>query len=523
MTTTMLHDLLTGSAGRCPNAQAVLGPGDTGISFRELDVASDALRDWLLHAGVRPGDRVGIYLPKSVDAVIAVFGILKAGAAYVPVDIEGPVARNAFVLCDCSVRAVIVEERLSGPLQQETDRLGKQAPALLSVDGRHGRPALARRIRELQGPRAVPTSATVISQPDDLAYILYTSGSTGRPKGVMLSHRNAISFIEWCSETFLPDDHDRFASHAPFHFDLSVLDVFLAIKHGACLVLIADETRKNPAALATRLAGARVSVLYATPTVLTLLTQFGRLERHDRTSLRLVLFAGEVFPIKHLRALKKALPAARYFNLYGPTETNVCMFHEVPKNIPQTRTEPVPIGHCCPHLKARVLDENGSDVPGGTPGELYIAGPQVMLGYWDRPELNRRAFLQDNCATRWYRTGDVVVRDGDDQYRFLGRRDRMVKRRGYRVELGEIESGLYLHPSIKEVAVVATGGDDEPIRITAFVSCGAGPRLSVIELKAFCANTLPAYLAPDRFVLVGRLPTTSTSKTDYQALKGTLS
>lgn len=514
---TTLHGLLTASARRRPSARAVLGPGGGETTFEELDVRSDRLRDRLVHAGVGRGDRVGVYLTKSVDAVVAIFGILKAGAAYVPVDVEGPIARNAFVLCDCSVGVVIVNERFAGPLERETGRLGNEAPVLLSVEGRRGCPALAERIGDL------PSADTVRSQPDDLAYILYTSGSTGKPKGVMLSHGNAMSFIEWCSQTFHPDDQDRFASHAPFHFDLSVLDVFLSIKHGACLVLIAEETRKNPAALATRLADAGVSVLYATPTVLTLLTQFGRLERHNWKSLRLVLFAGEVFPLKHLRALKRGLPGARYYNLYGPTETNVCTFYEVPKDIPQTRTEPVPIGHCCRHLEARVLDKDGGEVQDGTPGELCISGAQVMQGYWNRPELNRQAFLHDGSDTRWYRTGDVVSRDPKEGYRFLGRRDRMVKRRGCRVELGEIEASLCLHPSIAEVAVVATEGDDQETLITAFVDSGAGPRPSMIELKAFCAKTLPAHLAPDRFVLVERLPKTSTSKTDYVALKESLS
>ncbi|PYS38253.1 MAG: D-alanine--poly(phosphoribitol) ligase, partial [Acidobacteria bacterium] len=187
------------------------------------------------------------------------------------------------------------------------------------------------------------TSSSVYDQrisPDDLAYILYTSGSTGKPKGVMLSHRNGTSFVNWCIDTFQPRRSDRFSSHAPLHFDLSILDIYTAFASGGTLVLVSEETGKDPARLADLISKSRISVWYSAPSILTLLVQYGDLQKYDYSSLRMLLFAGEVFPVKHLRALKSLLPKPQYFNLYGPTETNVCTFYEIPSDIPAERTEP---------------------------------------------------------------------------------------------------------------------------------------------------------------------------------------
>jgi amino acid adenylation domain-containing protein len=352
---------------------------------------------------------------------------------------------------------------------------------------------------------------------DDLAYILYTSGSTGKPKGVMLSHRNAVSFVEWTSRTFEPTAEDRFSSHAPLYFDLSILDLYVPIKHAATLVLIGEHQGKDPNGLAEIIAAERLTIWYSAPSILGLLAQYGKLESHDLSALRLILFAGEVFPVKHLRRLQELLPGRRYFNLYGPTETNVCTWHEIPPQIPADRVDPFPIGRVCDHCRARVVGEQGGDVVRGEQGELCISGPSVLSGYWNLPERTREAFL-DSAAERWYRTGDVVVEGHDGVYTFVGRRDRMVKRRGYRIELGEIESILYGNPLLSEVAVVASS-DDEGVRIKAFVTTHDGSRPSLIALKRFCAENLPLYMVPDEFSFPPRLPRTPTDKIDYQRLK----
>jgi amino acid adenylation domain-containing protein len=513
-----LHRLLDRSASLHPHHPAIEDPGRATITYCELAQLSDRVRDRLRHLGVEAGDRVGIYMRKSIDAVATMFGALKAGAAYVPVDPDAPAARCAYILHDCDVRVIISERRLEAALRSELAKLG-EVPPLLLLDEAGGAVPLDSRLDEEQRRDPAPIAETTQIGADSLAYILYTSGSTGKPKGVMLTHRNAVSFVDWCSDTFEPRRDDRFSSHAPLHFDLSILDIFVAIKHGATVVLIGEELGKQPLQLAPLLAEQRISVWYSTPSILSLLAQYGKLERYDYSALRLVLFAGEVFPVPQLRALKTLWPRPRYFNLYGPTETNVCTYYEIPAAIAADRAAPFPIGRTCAHLRSRVVDAEGDEMPAGEEGELVVSGPGVMVGYWNLPEQNARAFLVEAEGTRWYRTGDLVVEVEDGSYIFRGRRDRMVKRRGYRVELGEIEAGLASHPSAREVAVVALPDDSSGVRIKAYLSINDTERPSLIELKRFCADRLPRYMVPDVFGFVDALPRTSTDKIDYQALK----
>ncbi|HEX6137062.1 MAG TPA: amino acid adenylation domain-containing protein [Casimicrobiaceae bacterium] len=512
-----LHRYLVDAALRAPDATAVVDPGHGSIRYDELDALSDRVRDRLGAMGVRPGDRVGIYLRKSIDSVAAIHGILKSGAAYVPVDPLAPPARNAYILHDCAVAAVLIEQRFDARFREEHRALGP-IPQAIVVERVGGGSGLRDALGRLDDERPATSVPTARSAPADLAYILYTSGSTGKPKGVMLSHENATSFVDWCSEALAPRADDRFSSHAPFHFDLSILDIHVCVKHGATLVLIGEDAGKDPERLAALIADERISVWYSAPSILGLLAQYGRLPARDCSQLRLVLFAGEVFPVKHLRALTEQWPGRRYLNLYGPTETNVCTYYEVALPIDASRTVPFPIGKSCSHLACKVVAADGADVARGEEGELVVRGRGVMQGYWSLPEQTARAFLQDATGARWYRTGDVVIEAPDGNYTYLGRRDRMVKRRGYRVELGEIEAGLYKHAAVKEAAVVALP-DEEGVRIRAFLSCREERRPSLIAMKRFCAENLPLYMIPDDFSWLAELPKTSTDKVDYQRLK----
>lgn len=508
----LLHDFLRDSARAFPHHIAVTEPGRGEIRYDALAQLSSRVCDWLCAAGITSGDRVGLYLRKSIDAVAAIFGILKAGAVYVPLDPNAPVLRNAAILRDASAKAVVIERRFAGARECH----GQDAPPrMLVLDDTGGgvflEQALAREpARELSASNAVT--------PDDLAYVLYTSGSTGTPKGVALSHRNASSFIHWCSDTFGPRPEDHFSSHAPFHFDLSILDLYLAIKHGARIALIGEDAAKSPPRTASLIAQEKISIWYSTPSVLTLLVQYGNIAALDCSSVRLILFAGEVFPIKHFRALKNLLPAPVYYNLYGPTETNVCTFYRIPQTIPPNRSEPFPIGKRCAHVETQVIALDRRVVARGEEGELCVRGASVMQCYLNRAEATAAAFFQDNLGREWYATGDLVIEDADGNYQYLGRKDRMVKRRGYRVELGEIETCLYRHPAIKEAAVVAREDDAESLLINAFVAADASMCPTIIALKQFCAENLPAYMIPDRFFFRTELPKTSTDKIDYQKL-----
>lgn len=512
-----LHHYLEDTARQWPNKIAVQELDGNFITYQELDHLSNRMRNRLIELGVRPGDRVGFWIRKSIDALTTIFGILKAGAAYVPVDPTAPPTRNNYILADCGVAVIVIESRFAPMLA--TDAFAQGAyPEILAIGDADGGSHLRATLDEHDlHVMAVESTSTAV-QPDDLAFVLYTSGSTGKPKGVQLTHLNAVSFVEWCSETFDLGPTDRFSSHAPFHFDLSVFDIFSALKHGGTVVLIGEETGKKPAELAQLIADFKVTVWYSAPSILSLMVQSDVLDSRNCSTLRFVLFAGEVFPVVHLRSLVNRLPHPRYFNLYGPTETNVCTFYEVPKPIPEDRMEPMPIGKVCSHLEGILIDADGSEVEKGVEGELCIRGPAVTRGYWNLPEQSRKCFI-DAKGGRYYRTGDIVREEFDGNLRYLGRKDRMIKKRGFRVELGEIEVCLYRHPDVWEAAVVAMTDDALGMRVHAHVVSKEGKKLSLIEMKTFCSEHIPVYMIPDRFSFHPSLPKTSTDKVDYQTLK----
>ncbi len=516
---TPLHRFLEESAARRGDHVAIVAPSGRSIAYAELDRLADRVRDRLVAVGVGRGDRVGLFVHKSIDTIAAIFGILKAGAAYVPVDASAPAARGAFILDDCGVKACFVEGAAAQALADELAQKGA-SPRLFEIETPDDGSSLARcldRCDASEGPAATRRSAEV--GPDDLAYVLYTSGSTGKPKGVVLSQRNATCFVDWCSDVLEPREDDRFSSHAPFHFDLSILDIYTAIKHGATLVLIDEEVGKRPGELAAWIERTGITIWYSAPSILTMLVQHGELANRDHSQVRIVCFAGEVFPVVHLRSLKQLWPGKRYLNLYGPTETNVCTWYEIPAVVPEDRKDPYPIGPVCAHLRAIVVDPDGREVARGSEGELCIAGPSVLERYWNLEEQTAKAFLPDRTDDRWYRTGDLVREDADHGYIYMGRRDRMVKKRGYRVELGEIEACLYQHPEILEAAVVALPDEAAGVLIRAHISTKNGEKLSLIKLKKFCSERIPVYMVPDGFSFHALLPKTSTDKVDYQRLK----
>ena len=506
MSVQSLHGLLEASAARHAERIAAVQLDGAVVSYRELHELAGRIANKLVAAGTRPGDRIGIHLPKSIASLASIFGILKTGAAYVPVDSTAPAARNGYIFANCGVRCVIS----GNPPGTGLDHAGTGSEPLCDH-------ALLTGVSLVRGaPSAVAGTSEV---PDGLAYILYTSGSTGHPKGVMLTHANALAFVDWCSEVFAPHENDRFSSHAPFHFDLSILDIYVSLKHGARLVLIGEEAGKQPKELAALISREKISVWYSTPSILRLLLESKDAAHQDYSALRYVFFAGEVFPIKHLRALQALWPTPRYFNLYGPTETNVCTWYEAPCPLPDDRTQPVPIGKVCSGDRAVLMDETHRPVAGSAEGELYVTGPSVTSGYWNLPERNAIAFFNDAAGVQWYRTGDIVRQDDDGNYIYISRRDRMIKRRGYRVELGEIEAALYRHESITEAAVIALPDQDGGPTVKAFINWLGEERPSIIKLKRFCIENLPAYMIPDRFSVQASLPKTSTDKIDYQRLK----
>jgi amino acid adenylation domain-containing protein len=521
---TMLDHLLIESATRYPDRTAVVD-GAESISYRELDDASARLASELVALGAGPGNRVGLYLDKSLHAIVAVWGVLRAGAAYVPLDVASPVKR---------VSRIVENGDLCGILSSSKrwPALGPALalpPAFVGIARATRQPAeigfAFERSKASHVPAANRGAGSVGHDPSRPAYILYTSGSTGQPKGVVLSHRAALSFVDWAAETAALGPTDVLSSHAPLHFDLSVFDVFASCRAGACVTLVPPGLNVFPRNLADWMAAQQITVWYSVPSLLARLALSGGLERHDWSRLRQIIFAGEVFPVAHLRRLREQIPGARYWNWYGPTETNVCTAYAVDA-LPPEQTAPVPIGTACANSKLLIVNDAGTVCGPGETGELYVSGPSLMTGYQAMPEATAHALVargERGDGALWYRTGDLVREDAAGLLHLLGRRDGMIKSRGYRIELGEIESVLHQHPAVAEAAAIALPDEESGHVIRAAAVARAGQALDAGKLRAFCAERLPAYMIPLSIAVRGSLPRGSTGKVDRLQLYEELS
>jgi amino acid adenylation domain-containing protein len=525
----LLQHLLADSTARASERPAV-AVGERFLTYAELDRLSNQVARALLGQGVAPGDRVGILAPKSAASVVGLFGVLKAGACYVPLDAKSPAARLATIMADSGITVLLADEATA----QQAVAMSGSVPALRAVivsGPSWGREAAAGAVpgTASPGPVVVPwdevltgTDAALAADRGvieaDLAYILYTSGSTGTPKGVMISHRASLTFVDLAVACTGLGEQDRVCSPAPLNFDLSVFDVFASCKAAACLTVLPEKTSIFPARLAQWIAQERISVWYSVPSVLTMLATYGNLRGCDLSRLRAVIFAGEVFPAKHLNALMAELPAPRYLNWYGPTETNVCTWYEVPRGAAEL-TAPVPIGKACANTDVfAVTSEGGRVVKPGEEGELYARGPGLMRGYWGQPEKTGQALVRNPFQGAYdepaYRTGDLVTLDDEGNYVYLGRQDGMVKTRGYRVELGEIETALYAHPAIREAVVLPVPDEMLGNRLRAVI-CADGPAgLTREEVLDHCRQRVPGYMVPDVVEFREALPRNSNGKVD---------
>jgi amino acid adenylation domain-containing protein len=527
----LLQHLLTDSVARASRRPAV-AVGERFLTYAELDKLSNQVARALLAQNVAPGDRVGILSPKSAASVVALFGVLKTGACYVPLDPKSPGGRLATIMTDSGITVVLADQATA----QQAAAMAGSVPQLRAVivSGPHwGREAMAAESGiTSQGPTIVPWEAVLAEPADalgddlvidtDLAYILYTSGSTGTPKGVMISHRASLTFVEWAADCTGLKEQDRVCSPAPLHFDLSVFDVFASCKAAACMIVVPESTPIFPARLAQWLEREQISVWYSVPSVLTMLATHGNLRGFDLSRLRAIIFAGEVFPVKHLTRLMTELPGARYLNWYGPTETNVCTWYEVPPGSAGLAA-PVPIGKACVNTDAFAVTSEGDRVSKpGEEGELYVRGSGLMHGYWGDQEKTRRMLVSNPFQAAYdehaYRTGDLVTLDDEGNFVFLGRRDGMVKTRGYRVELGEVETALYEHPAIREAVVLPVPDDLLGSRLRAVICADGG--LTREEVLDHCRRRLPNYMVPDVVEFQEVLPRTSTGKVDRTRLAG---
>jgi L-proline---[L-prolyl-carrier protein] ligase len=520
----LLQQLLTEAAARQPKRPAVASDGGL-LTYGELDRLSNKLARALLRLGVAPGDRVAVLAPKSAAAVVAVYGALKAGACYVPLDPKAPSGRLSHIVQDSGATVIVADEVRTPQAAALAEALPR--PPVVVVVGFPGRGEAAS--SSAQGEANVTAVAGESGEPlaeeraieTDLAYILYTSGSTGVPKGVMISHRNSLTFVDWSAAAAGLSEADRVCSPAPLHFDLSVFDIFATCRAGACLSVLPDGATTFPVSIARWLAAERVSAWYSVPSTLVLLACYGSLQQVDLSALRTVIFAGEVFPPKHLARLMAELPHARYLNWYGPTETNVCTAFEVPAGWDDAR--PIPIGKACANTEVFAVTTEGRRVSRPSEvGELYVRGPSLMRGYWGQPAKTSEVLVRNPFRAESdelvYRTGDMVTLEPAGNYEFLGRGDSMVKIRGYRVELGEVEAALYRHPAIQDAVVLPVPDELLGSRLRAVVTADGTGDLTREKVLEHCRRWLPSYMVPEIVEFREGLPRTSTGKVDRAGL-----
>lgn len=497
-----LYSLLENTASRHGGRPAVEF-GGASLSYGELLTRSSAFAGLLRLVGAGPGVRVAFCFRKSIEAIVAMFGVIRTGATYVPIDPAWPAERVQAIVSDSGITIWVGS--------------GDPPPGVTGIEEVFANPDESGMAAWLERYSWRPARET-LSPERGVANILYTSGSTGRPKGVEITTRSLLHFSEWGANCFGLRPDDRLANHAPYNFDLSTFDIFAAVRVGATMCPVPESLKMFPYQTAKFIAEKGITTWYSVPSALIMMQLRGRLSEHDFSRLRHVIFAGEVMPKPALQALALEIPSATWTNLYGPTETNVCTWHRcTPEDFADDG--PVPIGVAISDTRLWIADETGRPVGEGESGELLVSGPTVTTGYFGDTDmtLSRLRPAPDGEGLS-YRTGDRVRRRGDGVLLFEGRIDRMIKCRGHRIEPGEVEAALHRHPAVKEAAVVPIADPVFGNRIRACVSAKAGAALDETGLAAFCRPLLPAYMMPDEWHFSPELPRTDRGKIDLQAL-----
>lgn len=515
----LLTHIIDKAAERDPDQEAFRFY-DQSLTYAELVQRANGLAQVLIDQGVKRGDRVGIYMHKCLESAIAVYGIMKAGAVYVPLDPLMPLARLEFIIRDCHIRKLITQSTKQDTLQQ-------LIVADTGLDCLIGLPTWSEiSLRTFSWEEVYQRSTSSVPQirliEQDMSYIMYTSGSTGEPKGIIHTHHSGLSYAKLSADLYALNNADRLANFAPLHFDQSTFEYFSGPLVGATTVIIPEEYTKFPASLSKLIADERITIWYSVPFALIQLLLHGVLADRDLSSLRWVLFGGEPFPPKHLRELMKHWPQAGFSNVYGPAEVNQCTFYHVP-SLWQTGDDSLPIGSVWSNTEALVIDAEDRVVERGQVGELLIRTPTMMQGYWGRSDLNQRAFFDysqvEGFQQIFYRTGDLVQLQPDGYYRFLGRKDRQIKTRGYRVELDEVEAALLSHQAVAEAAVFPLPDQDGSQTIEAAVTLEPEAEITAAALFNYLTSRLPRYALPANIEFRDNFPRTSSGKINRRELQ----
>ncbi|MEU6732794.1 amino acid adenylation domain-containing protein [Streptomyces physcomitrii] len=507
-----LASLFTAQAARTPEATAVVFEGRT-LTYAELDAQAEELARRLRARGAGPEGFVGVAVPRSAELMVALLGVLKSGAAYLPLDLDYPAERVAFMLTDSGARTVVTTAGAAGRLPE--------VPGLdtLVLDG----PGTDGTGAEGTATDGTAAEAGVPAAPHHPAYLIYTSGSTGRPKGVVVTHEAIANRLAWMQGEYGLGAGDRVLQKTPSSFDVSVWEFFWPLAEGAAVVLARPEGHRDPAYLARLIAAEQITTLHFVPSMLGAFLQVMEAEGQPgwAASLRRVFCSGEALSGADARRWRQLTSRGGrtpvpLHNLYGPTEAAVDVTWFPCAAGEGNGAAGVPIGRPVWNTRLHVLDPFLRPVPDGVPGELYLAGSQLARAYHDRPGLTAGRFVADpfgGPGERMYRTGDLVRRRADGALEYLGRTDRQVKIRGNRVELPEIEAALAALPGVARAAVIVREG-----ALAGYAVPAPGAGLDPGELRGALAAALPAALVPGAVLVLGELPLTASGKLDQNAL-----
>jgi amino acid adenylation domain-containing protein len=498
-----LHDMVHEQAQAVPHATAVVF-GDAALSYRDLDRLSDALAAYLVKLGIRKADIVGLFLPRSLNAIVCKLAILKAGGAYLPLDPAFPIEHLDYVIGECEPKVIFVDSAY-----------GEKISAVPSMRGRVIEAGAIIAEMTIRPPQPRPS---VKIGGEDLAYVMYTSGSTGRPKGTAIAHRSIARVV--LDQTYVDFRPDDVVLHtATIAFDAATLEIWGALLNGCTLAGMPD-TSFSVARLCNLMRETGVSVTFLTTGLFNLFADHadGHLPK-----LRHVLFGGDVGSAVHARRFLDRHPGCKLTNAYGPTETTVfATAFAVPSNF---SGQDLPIGKVIAHTGIAILDEELREVPSGTEGQLAISGDGLAIGYFKRPELTAEKFVTistNGGQKRYYLTGDLAILQADGTVAFKGRRDRQVKINGKRIELDEIEATLRRDPRLADGIVLCHVQSPTLKRIVAYLCprqgiAGAGPDF-VPSVMAALRAALPAYMIPSAAVVVDAFPLTPAGKVDRSKL-----
>ncbi len=514
----LLHENLVLSAKRYPQNVAFRF-GDSELTFEQLDRLSNQLSSFLMSREIERGDRVGILMGRCLETAVAVYGILKSGAAYVPIDPTAPAQRVEEILRSCEIEALISEQLQSEFLEGICKNFSglKYLVGCEIISPKDGSTIECIQWSNLDDQDLSRYRPPELSQ-EDVAYIMFTSGSTGIPKGMVHSHRSGQAYARLTTDLFELSPKDRIANHAPLHFDICTLGYLSAPRAGATTVIVPEPHTRMPASMAKLIADEAITIWYSVPFALIQLLTRGALEQHDYSALRMVQYGGDPFSPKQIRALMDIWSGTAFYNIYGPAETNQCLSFKVPDDI-SGNEEAIPIGTPWDETQVRVVAEDLTSVTLGDAGELIVHSSTMMHGYWNNKELNDSCFLED--TVRWYRTGDLVSIDSNGIAHYHGRKDRRVKIRGNRIELNEIESAAMKHPAVDESAVylLDQGKENERIELALLVN-DSEPKDRITQgVGELISNLLPKFAIPDSLVLMERFPRTTSGKIDRKAIQ----